>query len=223
MAMRYRYYFIEALVLTLFLFLIGFLIGMGIEQNRNEKLANSYLNTESEILDLGAQLDITNLGRFTCSELIKRNFYIGNQIYEQALIFEEYENSAILTKSQLVKEHKKFDALRTLFWINSIKIKDRCGNNVFDTVVYLYNYPTEEIDELAKQRVMARITQEIKSKYEKEVILIPIAKNLNITSLNTLIEYYDYINESTLLIVNEKETFLSNQTEQIRSYFKIDF
>jgi len=223
MAMRYRYYFAEALVLTILVFIGGFLVGLGIENNRNARLADSYISTESEIIDLGAQLDISNLGRYTCSELVNRNSDIGDQIYRQALIFEQYETSAIFTKSQLVKEHRKFDALRTLFWINSIKIKERCGNNVLDTVIYLYNYPTEDISEIAKQKVMARITQEIKSNSEKNIILIPIAKNLNISSLNTLTSNYPNMNESVLLIVNEKETFLPEQTEQIRNYFGLIF
>lgn len=217
--MRYRYYFLEALIVTVLLFIGGFFIGMGIEKARNDRLAESYSDTESEIIDLSAQLDISNLGRFTCFELVKRNFEIGNQIYEQALVFQDYENAAILTKAQMVKEHKKFDALRTLFWINSMKIKDRCGNRVFDTVIYLYNYPTTDTEEIAEQRVMERITQEIKSNAQEEVILIPIAKNLNISSLNVLISEYNLENESVALIINEKKLFLFNETEEMRTYF----
>ena len=219
MAMRYRYYFIEAFILTVLLFVGGFFIGMGIEKTRNDYLAQSYYSTESEILDLGAQLDISNLGRYTCSELIARNFDIGNQIYEQALIFQDYENAAILTKTQLVKEHKKFDALRTLFWVNSIKIKERCGEGVFNTVVYLYDYPATETESMAKQKIMARITQEIKDLAQNEVVLIPIAKNLNISSLNDLISQYDLENESAVLLINEKDVFFTNETDKIRNYF----
>lgn len=219
MAIRYRYYFVEALAITILLFIGGFFIGMGIEKARNDKLAESYFNTESEIIDLSAQLDLSNLGRFTCFELTQRNFEIGNQIYQQALVFQNYENAAILTKTQMVKEHKKFDALRTLFWINSMKIKDRCGNRVFDTVVYLYNYPTSDTEEIAQQRVMERITQEIKSNAQEDVILIPIAKNLNISSLNTLISIYNLENESVALIINEEKLFLFNETEEMRAYF----
>lgn len=222
MEMRYRYYFMEAFFLTILLFIGGFFIGMNIEQNRNANLAVSYFNTESEILDLGAQLDISNLGKFTCSELIERNFQIGNQIYEQALIFQNYEEAAIFTKAQIVKEHKKFDTLRTLFWINSVKIKSRCGSEVFNTVIYLYDYPATNIEEVAKQRVMAKITQEIKDNSMEKVVLIPIAKNLNVSSLNALTEDYAGLNESVILIVNEQRIFRYNETEKIRAYFGIN-
>lgn len=223
MEMRFRYYFLEALALTLLLFVVGFLIGWVIETNRNLEIANYYISTEDEISVLEDQLDMSNLGKYTCSELISRNSNMGNNIYEQALIFEEYENSAILTKSQLIQEHRKFDVLRTLFWINSINIKKRCGNDLFDTVVYLYNYQTEELSGIAQQKILARITSEIKENSPKEVLLIPIAKNLNISSLSTLLEKYNNLNESALLIVNEDKEFMYNQTEEIREYFKIDF
>jgi len=223
MEMRYRYYFLEAFALTILLFVGGFIIGLSIENSRNLELANYYISTEDEISGLADQLDISNLGKYACSELIERNFYIGDQIYSQASIFEEYENSAILTKSQLIREHRKFDVLRTLFWVNSINIKKRCGNDVFDTVVYLYDYQTDELEEVAKQKVMSRITSEIKESLQDKVILIPIAKNLNISSLNSLLQDYKNTNESALMIVNEDKEFLYNQSEDIRDYFEINF
>lgn len=219
--MRYRYYFLEALGITLFLFLIGFMIGFSIEQTRNNELNRYYDNTEDALGELQNQLDISNLGKYTCSELIERNFKIGDQIYTQALIFDKYEDSAIFTKTQLIIEHKKFDILRTLFWINSIKIKERCGKEAFDTLVYLYDYESDVVKDVAKQKVMAMITQKIKQTYPDKLILIPIAKNLNISELNLIIEDYESLNEAALIVVNEEELFLYNQTSQIRDYFNI--
>lgn len=219
--MRYGYYFIEALALTIMLFIGGFMLGLLMENNRNSELATSYLSVEVEILDLGAKLDISNLGKYTCSELILRNSEIGDEIYSQALIFQRYEDAAIFTKDKLVEEHRKFDILRTMFWINSVKIKDRCGSRVFDTVVYLYDYPVEDMSSVAKQRVMESITAEIKGKIDGNIVLIPIAKDLNISTLDSMIEKYSNINESAVLVVNEDAVFLSNQTMEIRSYFNI--
>jgi len=219
--MRYRYYFIEALALTIILFVIGFIIGLSIEHNRNLELVEYYSSTEKEIYSIMESLDISNLGQYTCYELTQRNFEIGNRIYAQALIFEEYEESAILTKSYLSQEHRKFDFLRTLFWINSVNIKERCGNNVFDTVVYLYDYQPDKIDDIAKQRVISAVSSQIKSELNDEIILIPIAKNLNISLLDNTLREYEYQNESAFLIINEEEIFLYNQTEDIRKYFNL--
>jgi len=219
--MRYRYYFLEALILTLLLFVVGFLIGFSIEQERNRELLNYYSSTENSINELQNQLDISNLGKYPCPELINRNFDIADRIYTQALIFDRYENSAIFTKMQLISEHRKFDRIRTMFWINSMKIKERCGKEVFDTMVYLYDYQPEEVDDVAKQKVMARITQEVKQNSNEKIVLIPIAKNLNISELSSIINEYEGVNESALLIVNEDKVFLYNQTRQVREYFKL--
>jgi hypothetical protein len=221
MEMRYRYYFIEALALTIILFIGGFMLGMLMENNRNAELASLYSSVEIEILDLGDKLDISNLGKYTCSELVSRNSEIGDEIYSQALIFQRYEDAAIFTKDKLVEEHRKFDILRTMFWINSVKIKDRCGSKVFDTVVYLYDYPVEDMGSVAKQRIMESITAEIKDGINENIVLIPIAKNLNISTLDSMIEKYANINESAVLIINEHAVFLSNQTAEIRAYFNI--
>lgn len=219
--MRYRYYFLEALALTIILFIVGFLIGLNIEYNRNLELIKYYNDAENHITTITDRLDISNLGKYTCPELIQRNFEIGNEIYSQALIFEEYEESAILTKSYLNQEHRKFDILRTLFWINSVKIKERCGNNIYDTIVYLYDYNPETTEDLAKQRVMSAISSEIKSSLNDRVVLIPIAKNLNISTLDNILDDYNYGNESALLIVNEKRLFFFNQTEDVRQYLNL--
>jgi len=217
--MRYRHYFLEALILTMILFAFGFMIGLSIENHRNSELIKYYTATEKEITTITDQLDISNLGKYTCHELISRNSETGDEIYTQALIFEEYENSAILTKSYLEKEHRKFDVLRTLFWINNIKIKERCGKNVINTLVYLYDYNPENDEDLAKQRVVSQITTEIKGALQDRVVLIPIAKNLNISSLDNILEKYNYDNESILLIVNEEKLFLFNELDDGRKYF----
>lgn len=220
--MRYRYYFIEAFILTCAIFAVGFFIGWNIEQSRNNELTNLYYSTEDELLDLGTQMSMTNLGKFTCSELIERSFIIGDRIYEQALIFDDYESAAIFTKSQLIKEHRKFDTLRTLYWISNIKIKERCGENAFITLVYLYDYPTKNNEEVSKQRVMSKVGLEVKQSLDGKTILIPIAKNLNISSLDDILSKYNLFNESAILIVNEERVFLANETDDIRSYLGIE-
>ncbi|VVB79608.1 Uncharacterised protein [uncultured archaeon] len=215
MAMRYRYYFIEALVMTMLLFSVGFMFGLGVEKARNNYLTASYLSVEKEIADLGSELDVSNLGKYNCSQLVSRNFELGNEIYNQAKIFQEYEDAAIFTKDQLSIEHRKFDKLRTSFWVNSIRIKSMCGSDVFNTVIYLYNYPATTTEEIAKQRVMERITSDLKDLPGKGTILIPIAKNLGIKELDEQTSKYPGSNESVLLVVNEKIVFSYDDADKV--------
>lgn len=214
MAIRYRYYFLEALAVTLTLFIVGFLLGLSLEMTRSAELNEYYKNTQSELSTLELQLRIPDLENIECPKLIAKNFELGDKIYQQALIFQNYETAAIFTKSELISEHRKFDILRTMYWINSINIKQICGNDSFKTIVYLYDYPATRREDISKQRVMEKISQEVRGGDENS-ILIPIAKNLNITELNELIKQYSKINESVLLIINEKDEFGYEEAKEL--------
>ena len=102
---------------------MGFLLGLSLEMTRNAQLNEYYNSTQSELSVLELQLRIPDLENINCSKLIAQNFELGDKIYQQALIFQDYETAAIFTKSELVEEHRKFDILRTMYWINSINIK----------------------------------------------------------------------------------------------------
>jgi hypothetical protein len=214
MAIRYRYYFLEALAITIILFIVGFLLGLSLEMTRNAQLNEYYNSTQSELSVLELQLRTPGLEDINCSKLIAQNFELGDKIYQQALIFQDYETAAIFTKSELIEEHRKFDILRTMYWINSINIKKICGNDSFKTIVYLYDYPATKIEDISKQRVMEKISQEIRDSTQ-DSILIPIAKNLNITELNELIKQYPKRNESVLLIINEKDEFGYDEAKEL--------
>ena len=83
----------------------------------------------------------------------------------------------------------------------SIKIKDRCGNE-FHTVVYLYDYNPDAIVEKSKQDVFSRFLGELKMEYSDEIVLIPIAKNMDLVSLNILAG--DLNVTETSIVVDEK-------------------
>lgn len=203
MEIKKKQYFIEALMFTLIIFLIGFLMGFNIEEKRNFYLDESYSEIQNLLNNLRGE--INNSDSLSCEGIIKNNSEIGNKIYEQAFLFAKYEDAAIITKKQIVKDHKRFDELRTLFWINSIAIKEKCGEATLKTIVYLYDYPAESAEERAKQAVMSSIALNIKELNETNV-LIPIAKNLGAEQLNKLISNYT-INDSAIIIINEKEIY----------------
>ena len=185
-------------------------MGFNMEKDRNLILEESYSEIQNQLSNL--RYEINNSESLSCDEIIRNNSEIGNKIYEQAFLFSKYEQAAIITKSQLIKDHKHFDELRTLFWISSIAIKKRCGEDSLRTIVYLYDYPAESFTERAKQSVMSAIALELKESNEDASVLIPIAKNLEVEALSSLIKNYA-INDSTVLIINEKEVM--DMTEAI--------
>ncbi len=216
--MRYRYYFLEALFITLLIFFIGFIIGYTLENNRNLILKEYYSETEDSINSLFEEIDKFNLNSSECETLIEKGLELGDRIYRQALIFEKYETSAILTTNHLIEEHKKFDLLRTLYWANLIDLKKYC-NGGSNTLVYLYDYRPKKIKDIAKQKTSSTIASEIKVIFEDDLILIPIAKNLNISYLDKLIEMYEIPQDTVFFIANEEKIFKYGEMEEIKDYF----
>jgi len=205
-----KHVFWEALVIALFVLGIGVFAGMFIEGSRVDKISNMYQDSELNLLEINLQSDIISMNFSDCDSLVESNINFGDKIYQYAKILEKYQSSAVLTDS-LIKEHKKYDLLRTRFWINSIKIKEEC-KNPFHTVVYFYDYNTGDIDKNSKQAVFAQYLKELKDRTGNEIMLIPIARNMGLTSLDLLIKKYNV--EGTFVLVDEK--LVVNSTDQLK-------
>ena len=106
--------------------------------------------------------------------------------------------------------------MRTLFWVNSIKIKEKCGNN-FHTIVYLYNYEPKEITETTKEKTFSNFLWELKQEKGNEVILIPIARNMGITSLDILQGKYG-INQTSIIVDEDLVVSEIADLVQIKNY-----
>jgi hypothetical protein len=192
--------FWEALVIAIFLFGIGIVVGFLIEDGRTNQINNMYQDSELNLIEITLQSDIISTSSSDCDSLVKNNINFGDRIYEYAKLLEKYQSSAKLTDT-LLKEHKKYDLLRIRFWLNSIKIKEKCGNS-FHTVVYFYDYNIEDITITAKQGVFSEYLKELKDREGNKIMLIPIAKNMDIDSLNLLIDKYNI--SDTFVLVDEK-------------------
>jgi hypothetical protein len=216
MAINQKHVFWEALLVTLFIFGVGLVAGIMIENHRTSEIVNLYLSSEISLLDAEVQREIINYGELNCEVAIKNNIDFGNRIYEEAKTLQEYEDSEQLTNN-LKAQHRKYDLLRTMFWLNSIKLKDKCDSD-FHTVVYLYDYDSEDLAEKNKQEVFSRFLGELKEETGDEIVLIPIAKNLDLSSLDLLLGDYDI--GPTSVILDEKHVFNSlEELSEIRDRF----
>lgn len=184
-------------MITIFIFGLGILLGVFIEDLRMGDISSKYLQSEINLLDLQILSEIINTENIDCEVAAQENIRFGDKIYEDALMLEKYETASRL-KDNLIEQHRRYDLLRTVFWINSIELKDRCHDK-FNTVVYLYKYQEDTPEEKQKQAVFSNFLQNIKSKYQEEIILIPIAIDLDLSSLNILIERYN-ITQTTILV-----------------------
>jgi hypothetical protein len=159
-----------------------------------------YAKAEIQIINLESQQNALLPSDERCINAIQDNINFADKIYQDALTTEKYETENKLTNSLKI-EHKNYDALRTLLWTNSINLKERC-NATYHIVVYLYEYEPKTVEEKAKQQVFSNYLEQLKEAKGNSIILIPIARNLGIDSLNMLQEKYE-INQ-TIILVDEK-------------------
>ncbi|MBU0957488.1 MAG: hypothetical protein KKF56_01620 [Nanoarchaeota archaeon] len=182
-----KHVFWQALLVAIFIFAVGFSLGIVMEKWRAGVVYDDYDESDVDFLDLKIQSDLLGDSDFSCERAVEENINFGDRIFAKAVQLQEFEESQRLSDS-LKQIHKKYDLLRTLFWINSIKIKQRCDSD-YHNVVYLYNYEPS-LDERAVQVVFSNFLKDLKSEMPGKIILIPIAANMGLNSLDYMMEEY---------------------------------
>ena len=209
--------FWEALFLTVVVFLFGMLLGVAFESNKLTEINDYYIRSETSIMDAFALNTFVDLEGSSCGVLANANLNFANQVYEEALLLERYENAGKLTEGMEIL-HKKYDVLRTFLWINTIKAAEKCGRE-YDSVVYLYESKSEDLTRKATQNVWSKILTDLKEEYGEEIILIPLAADADLVSLNSILDGFD-IESYPVVIINEKAVISElSSVDDLRVYF----
>lgn len=193
--------FLYALILTFLVFNFGIFMGYMLESSRIDKINKLYLDAELELIDQMTQKDALEILDLNCDLLVEENIKFADRIFEEALLIQKYEDANRIN-NDIKFQHKRFDLLRTLFWINSIKIKQKC-NPSYHNVVYFYKYNNPSIEQVSKQGFFSNLLGELKERFGDNIMLIPIAGDNDIPSINLLIEKYD-INELPMILIDEE-------------------
>ena len=215
-----KHAFWQALIITILIFSIGVITGILLENSRTAKISDLYKASEISLLDIKLQTEIYSLGEFNCQDAIKENIKFADRIFEEAKILDRYDKAARLTE-QIQSEHKKYDMLRTMLLLNSIKIKQKCQNLYYE-VVYFYDYNEPSFDKKAKQNIFSKLLTELKQEKGQEILLIPIAADNNIAAVDILLKEYN-ISEDQLpiILINRNERITQLQTiEELLTHFK---
>ena len=210
-----KHVFWQAFFVTVLIFLVGLVLGVYLEQIRADSFSIAFYDSEVSLYDsfaLGKLIE----GNFTsCENLKEASINFADKIYNEARELERYDEKSRLTES-IKSVHRKYDLLRTILWINLIDLKGKCGE--INTVVYLYVYDTDEIKTKSNQVVWERILSEVKEKEGNDIILIPIAVDRKIESLDLLIGKYK-IEKFPAVFINEKDVFYEHRTsDEIQGY-----
>lgn len=212
-----KFAFLYALIFAIFVFVIGFFIGFTVENMRNNVAYQSYVSSEISMNDVRLQNQILTYSDIKdCKLTQENNIYFGNRLYEESKMLDKYDKSNEISKF-IKTEHKKFDLLRAIFWLNSITIKEKC-NSDYVNVVYIYDYVNPTISQKAEQQVISNLLLEIKNDYGDKVILIPFAGDNDLVSIETLKSKYN-ITKLPSVLINEnikiEEAILISELKEI--------
>ncbi len=197
-----KHVFWQALVFTIFIFSLGLVLGFFLEVARSSTLEHSFANSEISLLDQQLRGKVGMDFPVACGSSINSTFTFADTIYNEASDLEDYDAASKLSDS-LPLLHRRYDLLRTMLWLESIELKKRC-NATYHTVVYLYEYKPEDVQIRAQQIVYERLTYDLKSAHPNEVLLIPIASNVDLESLQLITEHFN-ITSYPAVIIDEKK------------------
>jgi hypothetical protein len=176
-------------------------MGYMLESSRLDKINTLYSNAELELFDQMAQKQSMNALNLSCSILVSENIKFGDEIFTEALQIQKYEDANRIS-NDIIFQHKRFDLLRTMFWMNSIKTKQDCNSN-YHNLVYFYKYNNPSIAQDSKQKFFSDLLQQVKEKEGDNIMLIPIAGDNDIPSINILLDKYN-ITEFPTILIDEK-------------------
>lgn len=200
--------FLQSFLVTIIIFAVGLVLGFAIESNRIDETQLALLNSEISLLDEQIRNQNIKVFNVSCEAATTSMFNFADRIYEEARTLEQYDASSKFTE-ELEIVHKKYDLLRTMLWTHSIEMSERCPKQ-YHTVVYLFDYASEDIDLKARQGAVSRVLTDLKEKFGASILLIPIATNLDLESVEMIKTKYG-ISETPAIIVDETKII----TEQI--------
>lgn len=203
----------EALIITIVIFLVGLFLGMLLETSNSTKISNLFTRSEISLTDATTASKLTEDFDFDCEVIKKNNIDFADRIYEEAKELEKYEESGKLTDSMKIL-HKKYDLMRTILWVSNQKALDKCKN--YGLIVYLYEYNSEDTNKKATQNVWSKILLDVKQQNEN-VLLLPIAADQNLISLDLLKSEYGIKEFPALVINNENIVYDVQNIEQIQA------
>jgi len=196
-----KHVFWQALLSAILIFGIGILLGVAFEGARNRNVERTLLNSEINLLDSKLTGTVTHDFDVSCELAEKKLVEFANSIFLEARKLEDYEESSQLT-NVLELLHKRYDLLRMDLWIQAINIREKCNGDLH-TVVYIYQFKDPSLDLKSEQIVFSRVLEGLKEKYGNEFILIPMAGDLGLNSIDLVRDSYG-IEDYPAVILDEK-------------------
>lgn len=204
-----KFAFLEALFVAALIFGLGFLAGIWLESYRVNQIDYLSIASEVDLFDLKSQEQFLDI--LDCEDSISGLIDFADRIYEEAKLMEKYDGASRLT-DEMILRHRKYDLLRASLFMSAVKVKQKC-NESFDIITYMYEYQTEDIDTKAKQGIFSNALIELKNKQVDKIILIPLAGDNNLISVDSIKSQYNITQLPTILI---NEDIIITEAEQLK-------
>jgi len=216
-----KHVFWQALIFTILIFFLGIIFGLILENWRNSKVEDLYSKSEISMLDIKAQTEVYSTGFYNCEKAISENILFADKVYNESKVLDRYQKSSVLKTEEIVLQHEKYDILRALLWINSIKIKNQCNASYYN-VVYIYKYHSGELEMIARETVFSKLLGELKERKGSEVLLIPLASDNNISSIALLMDRYNISKDELPVILIDEKIKINQLTniDELEKYFE---
>jgi hypothetical protein len=212
-----KHVFWQALLVTVLIFALGLVFGVYLEEMRSDNANVIFYQSEADLFDALSLTYLLNSQELSCQELEEGYVNFADKIYTEAKTVRQFDDSSKITSSTKYI-HKKYDLLRTILWINIVDIQKKCPD--INTVVYLYEYNTDDLNKKAEQAVFAKMLNDLKNNEGNSFILIPIAVDNGIYSLDSFI-HSKGIQEFPVIIINEEDYFYNlTSAEELEKYLK---
>jgi len=211
--------FVESLLVTSVIFIVGFSMGFYVESYRLSKVLENYRENEINSLDLRLQnYYFQIIEKSDCDLATEQNFIFADKLYEEGLELERFEEANQIT-DQLKTEKKRYVLLKTELWLNTILLKEKCESKV-NTIVYIYTNDPKNNIKVSEQKVISNVLKEVKEKEGNKVILLPIAGDLKLDIVDLQLRKYN-ITYLPSIIINEKTVLEGfHSPDEIEKYLK---
>lgn len=209
--------FRRSFVLTLFIFLIGVMVGLLVDSLRVSEIKKSL--GESEIVWEDTRLlniYIGKLGGEHCKAAFEENLAYNDRIYKYGKEIEEKIEATTFT-FEAEQEWRRYVLLQFQFWLNSIELKEKC-NFDYSNVVHLSRRKDLTNGEKIENRLQSAVLLNIKEKCGRNMMLIPLTVDADLEAVNLVLRHYN-ITRFPAIIIDEEYIFQGlAQEENLEKY-----
>jgi hypothetical protein len=200
-----RSIYIQSLIVSILIFLSGIMTGIWIDNYRVSMVRKELLESSvywDDSLFLTKYMDF--FGKNSCELSLDFLLLFNEKIYKRGKEIEKIIRQNVFSP-EMIEEWKKYTLLQANFWMNSVELKRKC-NFTYHTVVHLQQFFAKNPSEISENRAQSTIMLNLKEMCGNRIMLIPLTVDLNLTSVDIVLSYYN-ITKLPAVIIDEKYIF----------------